>query len=121
MSQLQKPLPEAQQLQLRLMLGHVELKDKNAATTATEADALLSIERALRLERQGQTALAIAECKRLLAEESTSKDNRLKTLAILGRCYQQLGQHDNAILCFVGMLPSDVVSIGTNPDTQDQQ
>ncbi|MCA9087479.1 MAG: tetratricopeptide repeat protein [Planctomycetaceae bacterium] len=121
MSQLQKPLPEAQQLQLRLMLGHVELKDKNAATTATEADALLSIERALRLERQGQTALAIAECKRLLAEESTSKDNRLKTLAILGRCYQQLGQHDNAILCFVGMLPSDVASIGTNPDTQDQQ
>ena len=121
MSQLQKKLPEAQQLQLRLMLGHVQREDKDAATTATEADALLSMKRARQLERQGQTALAIAECKRLLAEESTSKANRLKTLAILGRCYQQLGQHDNAILCFVGMLPADVASIGTSPDTQDQQ
>lgn len=63
--------------------------------------------RATLASRQGDDAGAMGYCRELLADPTVPVENRREALKIMGRVYQLRGDHQRAVDCLTGIVPTD--------------
>lgn len=57
--------------------------------------------------RQGHTGETLRFCRQLVESPHVDPSSRREALRLMGRVYQSLGEHEQAVRCFAGLVPEE--------------
>lgn len=70
---------------------------------------------------QKRSELCLEICQQIWSQD-IGDDQKIETLSMMGRAYQQLGRHQVAALCFSGMVPHEInKATATDPSKSEPQ
>lgn len=87
----------------------IPLRDETPAARQESQPVRLQalLARATLASRQGDDALAMEHCRELLADPEAPAESRREALRIMGHVYQLRGDHQRAVDCFTGVVPTE--------------